>query len=60
MFLVRSPERLTAERLRLREGHPLSGYVFLIIIAMAGFELFLANRTRPAQLQRQPQMGAAR
>ena len=60
MFLVRSPERLAAERLRLREGHPLSGYVFLLIIAIAGLELFLANRTRPARLQQQPQMGAAR
>jgi len=51
LLLVRSPEQLASERMRLREGHPLSGYVFLLIIGIAAFELFLANRTRPAQAE---------
>ncbi|HUW56884.1 MAG TPA: BatA domain-containing protein [Planctomycetota bacterium] len=58
MLVVRSPEQLTAERLRLREGRPLAGYVFLLVITVAGFELFLANRTRPAQVEGRPRTGA--
>lgn len=58
LLIVRSPEQLASERLRLREGHPLSGYVFLLIIGIAGFELFLANRTRPANLEGTTQAGA--
>ena len=48
LVLVRSNEQLAAERIALREGHPLSGYVFLLILFIAAFELYLANRTRPA------------
>jgi len=51
LLVVRTPQELASERLALREGHPLSGYVFLLIIGVAAFELFLANRTRPAQVE---------
>ena len=49
--LARTPEQFEAERRRLREGHPLSGYVFLLLIAVAALELFMANRTRPARAE---------
>ena len=48
LVLVRTPERLAAERVALREGVPLTGYVFLLIVLIAVIELYLANRTRPA------------
>ena len=50
-LLARTPDEFDAERRRLREGHPLSGYVFLLIIAVAALELFMANRTRPARAE---------
>ncbi len=51
LVTVRSGEQLESERIALREGHPLSGYVFLLILLIAAFELYLANRTRPAMAE---------
>lgn len=48
VLVARSAEQLAEERSRLREGYPLAGYVFLLVVVIAMFELFLANRTRPA------------
>ncbi len=48
IVVARTADDLAAERLALREGRPLTGYVFLLIVILLAFELYLANRTRPA------------
>jgi len=54
LYVAASADELTSVLDRIQGGVPLTSGLFLLVIAIAVLELFVANRTRPAQPEESP------